>query len=351
MIEKRKNEHIEICLSKDVNAVRNYWDDMELVHRALPEVDFDDIDLSTELFGVKMNAPIIISGMTGGTPLGRRINENLAIAAEKLGIGMGVGSQRAGLESPEMFDTYSVVKERRIPLLIGNIGAPQLINQKKRRGITDKEIERLFIMIDADILAVHLNYLQEAVQPEGELMAEGVMGAISTLSRRFPVIVKETGAGISRSVAIKLKRAGVMGIDVGGLGGTSFSAVEYYRALEHGDERKANLGKLFWNWGIPTPASVIEASVGLPVIASGGIRNGLDVAKALVLGASAGGIARRILKPATESSDAVVIEIERIIDELKVAMFLLGARNVHSLRNSRFVVHGVLRDWFEQMEV
>ena len=351
MIEKRKNDHIEICLSKDVNASHNYWDDIELVHRALPEVDFDDIDLTVELFGIELNAPIIISGMTGGTPLGKKINENLAIAAEKLGIGMGVGSQRAGLESPELFDTYSVVKQYRIPLLIGNIGAPQLINQKKRRGITDREIERLFVMIDADMLAVHLNYLQEAVQPEGDLMAEGVISAISTLSRRFPVIAKETGAGISRGVAIKLKRAGVMGIDVGGLGGTSFSAVEYYRALEKGDEDKANLGKLFWNWGIPTPASIIEASVGIPIIATGGIRNGLDVAKALVLGASAAGIARRLLKPATISSDAVIKELERIMQELKVAMFLLGARNVHSLRNSRFVVHGELRDWFEQMEV
>ncbi len=351
MIEKRKNDHIEICLSKDVNAGHNYWDDMDLVHRALPEVDFDDMDLSAELFGVRLNAPIIISGMTGGTEFGRKINENLAVAAEKLGIGMGVGSQRAGLENTELFSTYSVVKEHRIPLLIGNIGAPQLINQKKRKGITDREIERLFLMIDADILAVHLNYLQEAVQPEGDLMAEGVLDALRTLSRRFPVIVKETGAGISRSVALKLKRAGVMGIDVGGLSGTSFSAVEYYRALEQGHEEKASLGKLYWNWGIPTPASIIEASVGLPIIATGGIRNGLDVAKALVLGASAAGIARRLLKPATESSDAVIRELENIMKELKVAMFLLGARNVHALRNSRFVVHGELRDWFEQTEV
>ena len=351
MIEERKNEHIEICLEKDVRAHHNYWDDIDLVHRALPEIDFDDIELGTELFGIKMDAPIIISAMTGGTDMGKRINENLAKAAEKLGIGMGVGSQRAALEHPELFETYSVVKNYRVPLLMGNIGAPQLINQKKQRGITEREIERLFVMTDADILAVHLNYLQEAVQPEGDMRAEGIIGALPTLSKKYPIIVKETGAGISRNVAIKLKRAGVLGIDVGGLGGTSFAAVEHYRSLAMGDEEKAELGKLFWDWGIPTPASILEASVGIPIIATGGIRNGLDVAKAFVFGASAAGIAGQLLRPAAESYEAVLKELKRIIGELKVAMFLLGAKDVHALRNSRFVVHGMLRDWLEQTEV
>lgn len=351
MIEERKNEHIDICLEKDVRAHHNYWDDMELVHDALPEIDFDDINIETELFGTKLNAPIIISGITGGTEAGKKINENLAKAAEKLGTGMGVGSQRAALEHPELSGTYAVVKDHDIPLRIGNIGAPQLIKQKNREALSEGDIEELFLMIDADVLAVHLNYLQEAVQVEGDMNARGVFGAISRISRKYPVMVKETGAGISRDVAIKLKKAGVIGIDVGGLGGTSFSAVEHYRSLSRGDMVKAELGKLFWDWGIPTPVSIIEASVGLPVIATGGIRNGLDTAKAIVLGASAVGIAGRILKPAAESSESVIKEIEKIIKELKVAMFLLGAEDIYALKNSRFVVHSPLRDWFEQMEV
>ena len=351
MIEKRKNEHIEICLGKDTKAHHNYWDEIDLVHRALPEVDFDDIDLSTELFGVELKAPIIISAMTGGTELGKRINENLAIAAEKLGIGMGVGSQRPYLVDRSLGETYSIVKEHRVPLLLGNIGAPQLIDQKRNPGLTRKQLEKLMIMLDADILAVHLNFLQEAVQPEGDMRAEGILSAINSLSKSFPVIVKETGAGISRGMALKLKRAGVMGIDVGGMGGTSFAAVEKYRAEARGDRRKAELGDIFWDWGIPTPASVLEASVGIPVIATGGIRNGLDAAKALALGASAVGIAGELLKPATESPEAVIEKLEGIIHQLKVAMFLVGARNVYTMKNTRVIVHGRLRDWFEQVEV
>ncbi len=351
MIEERKNEHIEICAEKDVGAHHNYWDDIDLVHRALPEIDFDDIDIGTELFGVKLNAPIIISAMTGGSKLGRKINENLAIAAEKLGIGMGVGSQRAYLADRNLADTYSVVKEHRVPLLFGNIGAPQLIDQKSSPGINQKQLERLMVMLDADILAVHLNYLQEAVQPEGEMNAEGVLSAISSLSKTFPVIVKETGAGISRSAAIKLKRAGILGIDVGGAGGTSFSAVEYYRAKNRGDRMKERLGELLWDWGIPAPASVIEASVGIPVIATGGIRNGIDIAKALVFGASAAGIARSLLKPAMVSAEEVTKALEDMIYQLKIAMFLTGARNVSAMKNIRAIVHGSLKDWIDQIEV
>ncbi|UCF08712.1 MAG: type 2 isopentenyl-diphosphate Delta-isomerase [Thermoplasmata archaeon] len=349
LIEGRKEDHVDICLKEDVKVHYNYWDDVNIIHNALPEIDFSEIDTSTRLLGKDLSAPIIISAITGGYPQAENINRNLAIAAGKLGIGMGVGSQRAALEDSSLAGTYSVVKQYDIPLVIVNIGAPQLILQQDSMALDTGKIEEAFEMVDADVLAIHLNFLQEVVQPEGNVNARGCLAAMKALAFKYPIIAKETGSGISRSTAKIFRRIGVKGIDVGGSGGTSFSAVEVYRARDKGEKIRERLGRTFWDWGVPTPVSVVEANVGLDVIATGGIRNGMDVARAVVLGASSAGIAGALLKAATQSSDEVIEELNAIIQELKVTMFLTGAGNLDELRGKEVVITGKTRDWIEQL--
>ena len=351
MTQNRKREHVEIVTEEDVDADYRYWDDIVLVHKALPEIDVDEIDAGIEIFGKTLSAPLIISAMTGGFKEARKINENLAKAAAAVGIGMGVGSQRQALADPTLEDTFSVLKEHEIPLVISNVGAPQLISQPGEEPLDLEDVQRAVTMIDADVLAVHLNFLQEIAQPEGDLKARGCLKAISAIARVFPILAKETGAGISREVAIALKKAGVVGIDVGGLGGTSFSAVEFYRAKKINDTRKQELGKLYWNWGIPTPVSVIWANVGLPVIATGGVQSGLDIARAVALGASCAGMASRLLPAAKESNKAVESELRAIINELRAAMFLTGSTDVEELAAKEYVVKGDTANWLKEMEV
>jgi isopentenyl-diphosphate delta-isomerase len=345
--EQRKAEHVNVILKENVSAEYDFWNDVHLVHDALPEIDFDEIDTSTTLFGRKLAAPLVISSMTGGFGGGREINENLAKAAAEVGVAMGVGSQRAALEKPELADTYAVVKDHDVPLRFANLGGPQLVPQGNKRPYTAEDAKRAMEMIDGHVLICHLNFLQEIVQPEGDHNARGVLDAIRKLATRFPVVAKETGAGISRDVALRLKKAGVAGIDVGGLGGTSFSAVEYYRAKKDAAVLKERLGATFWNWGIPTPASVQLANVGLPLIATGGVRNGLHAAKAIVLGASAAGMAKPMLEAAKEGADAVVRELRASIEELKAAMFLTGSRNARELRDRTAIVARPTADWLE----
>ncbi len=346
MIINRKEEHLRICRNKDVAGRYNYWDDIQFVHQAVPDFDMEDIDISIELFGKRLKAPFIISGMTGGCDSGKVVNENLAVAAEELGIGMGVGSQRAALEHPELVDSYSVIMDYDIPLVYANIGAPQLISQDDGHRIIGTEEGRTAMeMVGAHLLAIHLNYLQEIAQPEGDLKAHGVIEAITELSRELPILAKETGAGISHEAALLLKDAGIKGIDVGGAGGTSFSAVEVYRAMEAGDSLRERLCRTFWNWGIPTPVSVKLAKVGLPIIATGGLRDGLDLARAIAMGADAGGFAKQLLGPAMESPDTVVREVELILEELKVAMFLTGVRNIYELHNVKRIEAGQINEW------
>jgi len=347
---ERKADHIDICLNRDVNASRNHWEDIQLLHRALPEIDMGSIDTSVELFGKKLAAPVIISAITGGFDGAESINRNLAKAAAELGIGMGVGSQRPALEHPELASSYEVVKEYDVPLVIGNVGAPQLVEQKKRHAFGIDDCKRAMEMIDADILAIHLNFLQEIVQPEGDTNAAGCLEAMGKVAKQIPVLAKETGAGISRDMAQDLRMKGVKGIDVGGLGGTSFSAVEYHRAVGRNEETLSRLGETFWDWGIPTPLSILEADVGLPIIATGGLNTGLDVAKSISLGARAGGLSRKLLKPATESPEAVIKELEMIIAELKAAMFLVGASRIQALQDTPVIVTGHLSEWLNAME-
>jgi len=347
--EERKREHVQICLDEDVSAHYNYWDSVHLLHNAIPEINEDDIDLSTELFGKILGAPIVISAITGGYGEGKKINENLATAAEKFKLAMGVGSQRSALENNDLKETYSVINEYDIPLKIANIGASQIVLWDKKEIL--ENVGKIVEMIDADVLAVCLNFLQEAIQPEGEVQAKGCLETIHMLSEEFdrPILIKESGAGISFKIAESLKKTNIAGIDVGGLGGTSFSAVEYYRAKIKDDKYNMREGQIFWDWGIPTPASILKVGKAtdwdLSIIATGGIRNGLDAAKALVLGADAAGIALSLLKPATKDSESTVLELDMIIKELRTAMFLVGAENIEQLTGAEVVFSENLKMW------
>ncbi len=349
MIQNRKEDHINICLNEDVKCHYNFWDDIHFVHEALPEMDFSEIDTKARVLGKDLGAPIIISAITGGFPDAQRINENIAKAASQLRIGMGVGSQRAALENKELASTYSVVKDFDIPLVIGNVGAPQLISQKGETVLDSTKIEEAMEMVDADVLAVHLNFLQEVVMPEGDVNAKGCLESIKKHARDYPLIGKETGCGISRRMALALRKAGVLGIDVGGSGGTSWSAVEVHRAAKSENDLKERIGRTFWDWGIPTPVSIVESNVGLDVIATGGVRSGLDVGRALVLGARSAGMAGQVLEAANEGSEKVVDLVTGIIHELKVTMFLTGAKNISQLHDRNIVITGRTKEWMDQI--
>lgn len=343
-IQERKADHLKINLERDVKASRNPWDDIRLRHNALPELSRDEVNLAVDLFGRHLEAPIIISGMTGGAPEAQEVNRNLARAAAELGVGMGVGSQRAALVQADLEPTYAVAKEFDVPLRLANVGIPQLIQWGRDESV--RMARKCVEMVDAHVLAIHLNFLQEAVQPEGDTDARGGLAAIQDLAKvfRVPILVKETGAGIGGSVARALMRTGIKGIDVGGWGGTSFSAVEVYRAEKQKDELRARLGTTFWDWGIPTPLALretVEVVDGkLHVIATGGIRNGLDAARALALGADAVGIAGAILPAAARSYEATVQELRFFIEELRTALFLGGSRDLEQWWRSASVVSG-----------
>jgi isopentenyl-diphosphate delta-isomerase len=336
--ESRKYDHVRISLEEDVSYSYNYWDDIKLIHNALPEINKEEIDLSIELFKKKLKAPLVISSMTGGYDKAKNINENLAIAAEKYQIGMGVGSQRAALEKKDLIGTYSVIKDYDIPLRFANIGASQIVLWGHEKTL--ENAHKMIDMIDADVFIVCLNFLQEIAQPEGEANAKGCFDGIVKLAEDldFPVIIKESGAGISFDVASRFTNTKIAGIDVGGSGGTSFSAIEHFRAKEIKDKLHSRGAKTFWDWGIPTPTSIIEVGDAtdwkLPIIATGGIRNGLDVARAIALGAHCAGIARALLNSAITGSDQVIFEVDAIIKELRAAMFLIGIDKVADMRDT-----------------
>jgi isopentenyl-diphosphate Delta-isomerase len=348
-IEKRKSDHIEIALEEQVCSGYRYWDDVKMTHCALPEVDMSEIDTSCRLFGKELAFPLIVTAITGGYSKAEKINRNLAEACQELQIGMGVGSERAAVENGADA-SYTVLKDYDVPLVIGNVGAPQLIKQRRKKSFTIDQVRQAMEMIDADVMAIHLNFLQEVAQPEGDTNAKGCLDAVRAVAREVPSIAKETGAGISREVAVKLKGSGIVGMDISGTGGTSFSAVERFRAERAGDVRCAAIGRLFSDWGIPAPASVLEANVGLPIIASGGIEDGLQVAKALALGAKCAGIARGVLKDAMISPKAVKERLTLIREELKAAMFLTGSANVASLSSKDCIVTGKTAEWINQKD-
>jgi isopentenyl-diphosphate delta-isomerase len=348
-INNRKADHINISLNQRIAPGYCYWDDVRLVHNALPEVDADEIDTSITLFGKKLDFPLIVTAITGGFNGAKKINANIAEACAELGIGMGVGSERAGVGGVEP-ESYSVVKDYDVPLMIGNIGAPQLIPQHSRDIFTSDGIGRAKDLIDADVVAIHLNYLQEAIQPEGDTNAKGCYDAIRDLTSLYPVIVKETGGGISRDVAARLKGTGIRGIDVAGMGGTSFAGVELHRAIAAGDDVRTGMGETFFDWGIPSPVSLVEARCGLPLIASGGILDGIHVACGIAMGASCAGVANAVLREATESAEAVKEKLTLIREELRAAMLLTGCSDIKQLSKARYVVLGETRQWLEGLE-
>ena len=348
-IRDRKADHIDICMNERIAPGHCYWDDVRLVHNALPEIGMDDIDTTCWLFGKKLSFPLIVTAITGGFPGATKINANIAEACADLGIGMGVGSERAGITGtcPE---SYSVIKDYDVPLVIGNVGAPQLVPQKSKDMFTSEMVGQAKDLIDADIMAVHLNFLQEVVQPEGDTNGAGVRDAIRSLALEYPIMVKETGAGISKDVADRLKGIGVRGIDVAGMGGTSFAAVELYRAMSAGDEIRTSMGETFFDWGIPTPASVLETvGCGLPVIASGGVLDGTHVASAISLGATCAGVANAVIREAAKSAEAVKNKLTIIQEELRAAMLLTGSKDLAALAKTRHVILGETRQWVDSL--
>ena len=345
--ERRKLDHIRICLERDVEfkRVTTWLEHVWLVHSAVPAAELHEIDLRVRFLGHDFAAPIMVSAITGGTGEAERINAAIAEAVEELGLGMGVGSQRAALERPELARTFRVAREKAPnAFLVANIGYSEVA-----RGLPLGALERLVSMIEADALAIHLNPLQEVIQAEGAPGGPSFLDRLAELADHLsvPIIVKEVGCGISAEVAKALEAHGADAIDVAGAGGTSWAAVEYYRALEAGDALRARLGRTFWDWGISTAASILEvrSATELPLIASGGVRTGLDVAKCLALGADLAGLALPVLKAAVRGPDAVKEFLRALIEELKVAVFLTGCRSVAELKRAPVVLTGPLAEW------
>ena len=329
----RKAEHIRICLEEDVqfHQTTNGLERYRFTHCCLPELSLSEIDLSTTFLGKKIGAPLLISSMTGGTELAQTINYRLADAAQYYKIAMGVGSQRVAVENPELADTFAV--RRRAPdiLLFANMGAVQL---NYNYGL--EECQRSIDLLEADALILHLNPLQECIQTEGDTNFKGLLDKISKLCYKLPVpvIAKEVGNGISGVMAIKLLEAGVSAIDVAGAGGTSWAKIEGERAK---NAKQRRLGTTFADWGLPTAECIVNvrtAAPKVPLIASGGLRNGLDIAKAIALGADIAGLAWPLLQAAAESEAAVNELVEVLIAEIATVLFCTSSANLHDLRNS-----------------
>ena len=333
MLEQRKSEHLRINLEKDV-AFPHLTTGLEryrFVHNALPEISIDQVDLATIFLGKRLRLPLLISSMTGGTAEAQRINYHLAEGAQAAGIAMGLGSLRAALESPHLVDTFRVRRLAPDLLLFANLGAVQL-----NTGFGLDDCQRAVDLVEADALILHLNPLQEALQAEGDTDWRGLLGKIEAVCRKLavPVVAKEVGWGISAAVARRLVDAGVAVIDVAGAGGTSWSQVEMYRAPT---ERRRRLCAAFADWGIPTAEVLVEVRAALPhtpLIASGGLRSGMDLAKVLALGADLGGLAGPFLKAANVSAQAVADLAAEVADVLRIVMFCLGIPDVQSLKGT-----------------
>jgi isopentenyl-diphosphate Delta-isomerase len=334
-ISERKSDHIRINLDENVQSgLTNGLERFRFIHQALPELDLNEIDLSQDLFGKKLQAPLLISSMTGGTGEAKEINMTLGEAAQTTGIAMGVGSQRAAIEHPELAETFQIRRVAPDILLFANLGAIQL-----NYGLGVEDCRRVVDMIQADALILHLNSLQEAVQPEGDTNFRGLVKKIEAVCKGIstPVIAKEVGWGFSEQDARRLAEAGVAAIDVAGAGGTSWSQVEMYRAKTESQKR---LAAAFIDWGIPTAEAiqyVRQAAPQIKIFASGGLRSGVEIAKCIALGACLGGMASPYLKAATISLEATIQTIQEIRREIQVAMFGAGAGDISQLQATRLL--------------
>jgi|HubBroStandDraft_2_1064218.scaffolds.fasta_scaffold01545_5 isopentenyl-diphosphate delta-isomerase len=352
-IGQRKADHIALCVDGDAEGdvgfrkASTLLECVHLVHDALPDLAVDDVDLSVTLFGKRLRAPLIIASMTGGTDEAAQINRDLAAIAEQRGYGFGLGSQRAMHVRPGTAATYRVRDAIPHGLLLGNLGVVQA------RSMQTEEIRTLVDQVGADALCVHLNPAMELVQPGGDRDFSGATETLARLAREpgglgVPVIAKETGCGLSRRVGERLRAAGVRHVDVSGAGGTSWVGVEAKRAAASGDSAARALGDAFWDWGVPTAASVaMLAPLGFEtIIATGGIATGLDVARAIALGATAAGMARPILRALVQGGRAAAVSVlDRLEGELRMAMVLTGSRDLAALRRAERVVLGDLAAW------
>jgi isopentenyl-diphosphate delta-isomerase len=344
LISQRKSDHIALCASGEVEfrGKGTLLEQVHLVHDALPDRHLDEIDLSTKLLGKVLKAPLVISGMTGGTDEAQALNRDLARAAEALGIGFGLGSQRAMLVRPESIRTYVVRDVMPSTLLLGNLGLVQA------RDLSTAEVKRLVETVGADALCVHLNPAMELIQPGGD---RDFRGGLETLKRLHgelgvPVVVKETGCGLSTKVGRLVAALGIDAVDVSGAGGTSWVGVETRRAVA---EARA-LGEELWDWGIPTAASVgLLDGLGLTIIATGGLRTGSDVAHALALGATVGGLAAPVLRAHKAGGyDGVIAYLQGVIESIRAITFLTGCRTPAELRHAPRVLGSTLRAWLSE---
>lgn len=348
-IGQRKADHLALCATDEVafRSKSTLFEQVRLVHDALPDLDAADIDTRCTLLGKTLRAPIVIAAMTGGTDEAARVNRELSSIAEERGYGFGLGSQRAMHVRTGTAPTYAVRDVAPSTLVLGNLGVVQA------RAMTTAEIEALVRGVGADALCIHLNPAMELVQPGGDRDFRGGLETIARLVKELPcpVVVKETGCGLSRRVGERLRSVGVAHVDVSGAGGTSWVAVETKRAEASNDERARALGEALWDWGIPTAASVgLVAPLGFEtVIATGGVMTGMDVARAIALGASAAGIARPALKALTAGGRAGALAfLDAVEAELRAVMLLTGSKDLDGLRRAPRIVGGELRMWLEQ---
>ncbi len=341
-IQSRKDAHLDLCTERDVEYSRTtLLDQVHLLHNSLPELAVSDVDLSVELLGRRLQAPLVITGMTGGTQNGREVNRALATAAQKFGLAMGVGSQRAMLVHPEAAETFQVRDVAPDILLFANLGAVQA------RDVGVDGVAELVEKIRADAVCIHLNPAQELVQDEGDRDFRGCLAAIAELVLELPVpvVVKETGCGFAPPTLSRLVDAGVEWVDVSGAGGTTWTGIEGMR----GSGRQQALGAALREWGVPTAASIAYAKrAGLRIIASGGIRTGLDAARAIALGADATGLALPLLRAfAAGGTPQVLTAAGELVESLRAIAVLAGALDVEALRNAPRVLGPELRAWLD----
>ncbi|MEM0481762.1 MAG: type 2 isopentenyl-diphosphate Delta-isomerase [Nitrososphaerota archaeon] len=344
----RKRDHIRIVLENtSVQRGSNWLEYVHIVPKAVPDINIDEVDTTATFLGRRFSAPILIEGMTGGTDEAAKINATLAEAAERTGVPMGVGSQRAGIFRPELRYTFRAAREAGPDaFLIANIGAAQLAQHGVQLAWEAVK------MIDANAIAIHVNTLQEIIQPEGDRRFKGFLAQTRRLCEEIgvPIIIKEVGCGISFEDAVILRELGVSAVDVAGRGGTSWVEIERMRAVEAGRLDRAHLAEVFQDWGIPTAASVLEVAQvkGLEIVGSGGIRNGLEIAKLLLLGANMGGMAMPFLKAAMQGVKEVENLVERLKEELKTAIALCGASSIAEFKKTSYILTGPLKEWRDQ---